>query len=197
MKKGHERKNSYKLYEKGDKIFIKCEKRRGRKFARHMILVGSILERYKDNTNYDIEMEGQHRQKTERMRIENLADYPDKTQSKKSVHLLLIPITHDERLESMTDQGYEALHHPPGDGNCQCSSVAFALRDSHIFRSAKTLRNDVASYLNSHDYSSDEIPLELSAGIPWSQYITKMTRSGTYGDEITLCTISNRFNFEL
>ena len=97
----------------------------------------------------------------------------------------------------MTDQGYEALYHPPGDGNSQCSSVAFALRDSHIFRSPKTLRNEVVSYLNSHDYSSDEIPLELSAGIPWSQYITKMARSGTYGDEITLYTISNMFNFEL
>ena len=63
-----------------------------------MILVGSILKRYKDNTNYNIEMEGQHRQIMKRLRIENLADCPDKTQSKKSIHQFLIPITHDERL---------------------------------------------------------------------------------------------------
>ena len=63
-----------------------------------MILVGSILNRYKDNTNYEIEMEGQHRQIMKRVRIENLADCPDKTQSKKSVHPWLIPITHVERL---------------------------------------------------------------------------------------------------
>ena len=86
MKKSHERKNSYKLYEKGGKVFVKCGKRRGRKSARHLILVGSILKRYKDNTNYNIEMERQYRQIIKRVRIENLADYPDKTQPKKSVH---------------------------------------------------------------------------------------------------------------
>ena len=43
-------------------------------------------------------MEGQRREITKRVRIENLADCPDKTQSKKSVHPWLIPITHDERL---------------------------------------------------------------------------------------------------
>ena len=43
-----------------------------------MILVGSVLKRYKDNSNYDIEMEGQHRQIMKRMRIENLANFPDK-----------------------------------------------------------------------------------------------------------------------
>ena len=44
-----------------------------------MILVGSILKRYEGNTNYDIEMEGQHRQIIKRVRIENLADFSDKT----------------------------------------------------------------------------------------------------------------------
>ena len=109
IKKSHERKNSYKIYEKGDKVFAKCEKRRGRKSVRHKILVGSILKRYKDNTNYDIKMEEQ-----------------------------------------------------------QFSSVVFALRDLHIFRSAETLRNEVVSYLNTQFYSSDGIPLELFAGILWS-----------------------------
>ena len=108
-----------------------------------MILVGSILNRYNNNTNYDIEMEGQHRHTMKRFRIENLTDYPDKTQSKKSIHPLLIP--HDERLQSMTDQGYEVLYDPPGDGNCQFFSVAFAMRDLHYFRSAETLRNEVLS----------------------------------------------------
>ena len=162
-----------------------------------MILVASTLKRYKDNTNYNTEMEGQHRQVMKRVRMEDLADCADKTQSKKSIHPLLIPITHNKRLQSMTDQGCEVLYDPPGDGNCQFSSVAFALRDLHIFRSAETLRNEVVSYRNTHDYSSDGIPLELFGGIPQSQYITEMARSGTYGDEITLRTISNMFNVEI
>ena len=89
VKKSHKRKNFNKLYKKDQKVFVKCEKRRGRKSARHMILVGSFLKRYKDNTNYDIEMEGQRRQIMKRVRIENLAYCPDKTQSKKSIHPLL------------------------------------------------------------------------------------------------------------
>ena len=97
----------------------------------------------------------------------------------------------------MTDQGYKVLYDLQGDGNCQFSSVAFALRDSHIFRSAETLGKEVVSYLSTHDYSSDGIPLELFAGILWSQYITKMARSGTCGDEITLCMICNMFNVEI
>ena len=36
--------------------------------------------------------------------------------------------------------------------------------------------------------------MELFAGIPWSQYIRKMARSETYGDEITL---RNMFNVEI
>ena len=57
MRKSHERKNTYKLYENGDKVLVKCEKKPDRKSTRHMILVGSVIKRYKDNSNYDIEME--------------------------------------------------------------------------------------------------------------------------------------------
>ena len=39
MKKSHEKKNSCKLYEKGDKFFVKREKRRDRKSTRNRILV--------------------------------------------------------------------------------------------------------------------------------------------------------------
>ena len=39
--------------------------------------------------------------------------------------------------------------------------------------------------------------MELFASIPWSQYITEMARSGIYGDEIRLRTISNMFNVEI
>ena len=39
MKKSHEKKNSCKLYKKGDKFFVKREKRRDRKSTRNRILV--------------------------------------------------------------------------------------------------------------------------------------------------------------
>ena len=73
----------------------------------------------------------------------------------------------------------------------------FALPDLHIFRSVETLKNEVVSYFNAHDYSLHGIPLELFAGISWNQYITEMERKGTYGDEITLRMISNMFNVEI
>ena len=103
-----------------------------------------------------------------KVRIEDLANFPCEKHSKS--HPLLTPITHKEQLRSITEQGYEVLYDPPADGNCQFSVVAYALRNLKIFRSAATLRNEVINYVNTNDISPDGFPVELFAGIPWSQY---------------------------
>ena len=41
------------------------------------------------------------------------------------------------------------------------------------------------------------IPLAFFTGVPWEQYLQEMQMDGTYGDEITLRTISNIFNVEI
>lgn len=62
-----------------------------------------------------------------------------------------IKYRHNERLKSMTSQGYKVLYDPPADCNCQFSSVAFALRDLGFFKSENTFRNDVISYMDTYE----------------------------------------------
>ena len=107
---------------------------------------------------------------------------------------LLIPLTHDDRITSFTDQEYQILYDPPGDGNCQLSALVFALRNMGIYRSSITLREDVINYFEENDLTDDGSPLELFAGMPWCQYLEEMAKDGTYGDEITLRAMANLFN---
>ena len=129
------------------------------------------------------------------MRIENLADCLCEKHS--TSHPLLTPITREEQLRSITEQGYEVLFDPPVDGNCQFSMDAYALRNLEIFRLAVTLGNDVINYLNTNDISPDGFLLELFAGIFWCQYLNEMKRNGTYGEEITLRALANVFDIEI
>ena len=148
-----------------------------------MIKVGSIITRLPG-----------HRL-IKKVRIENLADCLCEKHSPS--HPLLTPITREEQLRSITEQGYEVLFDPPVDGNCQFSMDAYPLRNLGIFRSTVTLGNDVINYLNTNDISPDGFLLELFAGILWCQYLNEMKRNGTYGEEITLRALANVFGIEI
>ena len=84
---------------------------------------------------------------------------------------LLIPLNHDDRITSFTDQEYQILYDPPGDGNCQFSPLVFALRNMEIYRSSITLRVDVINYLEKNGMAGDGSPLELFTGMLWCQYL--------------------------
>jgi len=187
MKRSHAKKYSYKKYEKGDRVFVKCKKQRGKgKSTRHMILVGSILKRYRNDSTYEISMEGPGEELMKKVRVEDLADCPSEMP-----HPLLIPLRHEDRLQRLTDQGYEVLYDPPSDGNCQFSSMAFALRDLDQLILSEMMLSTILVQ------TPDGFPMELFAGMPWSQYLNRMQRDGTYGDKITLRAIANIFNIEI
>ena len=134
--------------------------------------------------------------------VEDMADCSlnqSKKHSRRAVlrKKLLIPLTHDDRITSFTDQEYQILYDPSGDGNCQFSALVFALRNMGIYRSSITLREDVINYLEENDMTDDGSPLELFAGMPWCQYLEEMAKDGTYGDEITFRAMANLFNIEI
>lgn len=79
-----------------------------------MIKVGSIIKRYRYDTNYDIKIEGPGHQLMKKVRIEDLAYCPCEKHSKS--HQILTPVTQEERLRSITEQGYEVLYDPPAGG---------------------------------------------------------------------------------
>ena len=99
------KKHLYKWYEIGDKVYIRCKKEKGKKKSmKHMIKVGSMIKKYRDDTNYDIRTEGPGHRLMKKLRIKDLADCPCGKHSKS--HPLLIPLN---RLRSITEQRYEVL----------------------------------------------------------------------------------------
>ena len=99
-----------------------------------MIKVGLIIKRYRDDTNCDVRIEGPGDRLMKKVRIKDLAGCPLEKHWKP--HPLLIPINHEDRLGSKTEQGCKVLYDPPADGNCQFSMVAYALGNLEMFRSA-------------------------------------------------------------
>ena len=66
------------------------------------------------------------------------------------MRLLLSPITMDDRMHRLTEQGYSMTFNPSKDGNCQFSALAYALSKYGIFHSPTTLRYEVVEYLRNN-----------------------------------------------
>lgn len=85
---------------------------------------------------------------------------------------------------------------PPGDGNCQFHAISHALNRFGIYRSAQTLRADIINYLENNENDRDGWPLELFMGMPFSDYLSQMSRDSTYGDQLTLRAASDIYNVD-
>ena len=73
----------------------------------------------------------------------------------------------------------------------------YLLQKISIHKSARSVRQEVVSYLSENPEKFEKQPLEYFAGLPWPQYLNSMAQAGTYGDYITLQVASNFFNIEL
>ena len=201
------RRHKYKIYQPGEKVFVRVGRKRGRFTRNYRVLVGKILKRFRDEATYKVRfhMPGSKSPLVQKFRVEDITDCPseqapacrDKRASRRKFReKFLIPLKRNDRIEQITQQGYVVMYDPIGDGNCQFSALAFALRNIGIHRSVSTLRAEVISYLDRNDEMRG-ISLELFVGMPWHQYVMQMARDGTYGDEITLRAVSNMFNVQV
>ena len=73
-----------------------------------------------------------------------------KEKKKDYMRLLLSPITMDDRMHCLTEQGCSMTFNPSKDGNCQFSALAHALSKYGIFHSPTTLRYEVVEYLQNN-----------------------------------------------
>ena len=64
-------------------------------------------------------------------------------------------------------------------------------------RSPEKVREEIVQYLENNPTDPEGFPLELYAGVPWSQYLQSMTTDGTYGDQITLQAAADLYNIEV
>jgi hypothetical protein len=70
-----------------------------------------------------------------------------------------IAIEVDDYENVIENQGYQIYYNPAGDGNCQFAALAHQLERIGIYRSAKTLREEIVRYLESHAVDNDGFPL--------------------------------------
>ena len=111
----------------------------------------------------------------------------------------LIPMENDRELLSsrLLNQGLAVRFDPPKDCNCQFSALCNPLTQIGIFRSAKTLREELGEYLQTHPDGADGFPLELFVGLPWDEYLESMACDRTYGDHLTLQAAANVFQIQI
>ena len=210
--KRHERLNTCSVYHPGDTVLVRYGKGKGKYVpTKRHILEGRVIKKNKRFDSYKIRVRvpGSKLSTSLWFPVEDIADFKSnlttnktkrvkrKRNTKRKNKNLLIPLTKDDRLEQLTNQGYELIYDPPGDGDCQFTALSFFLRDIGIHRSADTLRKEVVRYLELNDVDQYGWPLELYVGVPWSEYLNQMSHIGTYGDELTLRAVSNIFNIEL
>ena len=108
-----------------------------------------------------------------------------------------IPMTVEDVYEEFTSQGYNVVFNPDGNGDCQFSAIAHHLASIGIFRSERTIQEEISQYLEQNPSETDGFPLELFVGVPWSQYLASMALNGTYGDQLTLQAASNLYLIQL
>ena len=143
------RRNVYKIYKSGVKVFVRVGSKRCRSTTKRSVLIGTILKRYKDNVTYKIQLQmpGSKQISGHKFRTEDIADHSvkEKSNRRRFEVKLLISLTKPDRMEQFTEQGYNGVSDRPEDGNCQFSALCFALRSISLHRSPETLRKEAVS----------------------------------------------------
>ena len=84
--------------------------------------------------------------------VEDMVDYinnnaaAEKNKTTKLQNLrkeLLIPLTREDRLDAITNQGYAIIYDPPGNGDYQFAALTYLLQRIGVHRSPSTLRAKV------------------------------------------------------
>ena len=106
-------------------------------------------------------------------------------------------MTVEDVYEGFRSQGYNVVLNPDRNGDCQFSAIERHLASIGIFRSERTIRDEICQYLEQNPSDTDGFPLELFVGVPWSQCLASMALNGTFGDQLTLQAASNRYLIQL
>ena len=119
--------------------------------------------------------------------INSIADKNETTKLQNLKKELWIPLSREDCLDAITNQGYNIIYDPPGNGDCQFAALTYLLQ--HIIgvhRSPGTLRAEVVWYLEANNRDH-----EKCVAIPWSSFIQQLRKSVTFGDEVTLRAVAN------
>ena len=164
----------------GKTIFLRLgEKSKFKKNIR--ILEGKVIKKSKTLDRYLVQINHPNKKKPSKIwfSVEHMADYvksnvninsvADKNKTRKLQNLkkeLVIPLTGEDCLDAITNQGYTTIYNPPGNGDCQFAALTYLLQRIRVHRSPGTLRAEVVRYLEASNRDHEAWPLELFLEIP-------------------------------
>jgi hypothetical protein len=215
MVNAHLKSNPPSRYRIGEKVHVRLAKKGISKSSRKQQVVEGLVEkRNLKQYSYKVSFISPSSGRRERrwfsvvditsltLREEKLKQKAAKIdKQKRTIHRekLLILMESDDYLKIIEDQGYELVHNPPGNGNCQFAALAYQLRLLGISRSAETLRKKILRYLKTHPLDEDGFP--LYEWVPhfqsWPDYLVHMAQDHTFGDQLTLFAAANLFNVNI
>ena len=198
----------------GDKVLVRLKSKRKAPNRRHVV-EGKIIKKSKHSDNYKVKFNHPVSKTVSEMWIsveditsvqaissskEPPAEKTRKQKERRSDHRkskYFLPYTKNDRYEIFENQGFELAYDPPGDGNCQFSAISYLLSLQGIFASPAEVRKAAVDYLTVNENSEDGVPLKLFAGEPWEDYLIRMVRDRTHGDQLTLQAVSNIYNVQI
>ena len=93
------------------------------------------------------------------------------------------------------------VYDPPGDGSCQFAAVAHQLNRAGIPDDATCVRKSAVLYMSQNPYIQHDTKIthmfefvEKQTFKDWNEYLTAMDSRRTFGDHLTLQSLSNAYN---
>lgn len=156
-------------YRVNDNVLVRVKSGNRRVSQRHFVLPGLVVKRtlklYKYKVQFRMPNSPTPTQKWLSVSDVTSVTRPEEKQRPKSqpktvqqTHLL-IPYTHEDRLESFGSSNLNIRLDPNPDGSCQFASIADQLATLGIFRSVSTLREEIVADLTFHLQGVDGTPL--------------------------------------
>ena len=122
---------------------------------------GTILKKGKHSDNYKVLLipPGQTNFTEQWVSIEHIASAKHTNNTNSCTKSLrskyLIPLTGEDRLEALKDQGYTIAYNPSSDRDCQFSALSYFLQRIGVYRSANIIHQEIVQYLSENPNNSE------------------------------------------
>lgn len=185
------------IYKVGQNVLARYPFQKSRVPTRRCVLEARILERNLKSYRYKIEFEcPKTAVKTSAwVSVENLTStLASKKQTVYNKHKkkFYIPVTKADRIENFKNMHIHVSYDPYGDGNCQFSAVAHQLSQFGLYRTHQCLRSDAVEHME-----KNRAEYEHFVSGDFDLYLSSMHNNGTYGDHLTLLSLSREYNLQI
>ena len=152
--KRYERLNKCSVYSPGETVLLRLGEKRSKSRKNIRILEGKVIKKSKTLDRYVVQFNHAKEKQPSKIwfSVEDMVDYinnnaaAEKNKTTKLQNLrkeLLIPLTREDRLDAITNQGYAIIYDPPGNGDYQFAALTYLLQRIGVHRSPSTLRAKV------------------------------------------------------